>query len=151
MLTAENMKSKAGKLNARYVGPFTVKRIVSAVNVELDLPSTMRILPVFHLSKLKPYREVNDSERFPDRKQMDRPAPTIEEDGTEYYKIERIIDKRKRKVRNRCITQYLVQWLGYDQSEAMWITKQQLTDDAYGFIDEYEQRVREQQDLVIDG
>jgi hypothetical protein len=37
-VTTENMKSKAGKVNARYVGPFTVKRIVSAVNVELDFP-----------------------------------------------------------------------------------------------------------------
>ena len=58
-MTTENMKSKAGKVNARYVGRFTVKRIVSAVNVELDLYSTV---PVFHVSKLTPYRAVNNSE-----------------------------------------------------------------------------------------
>jgi hypothetical protein len=151
MLTTEHMNSKVGKLNARYVGPFIVKRVTSAVNVELNLPSTMRIHPVFHVSKLKPYTAVEDSDRFPTREQMDRPAPTIEEDGSEYYKIDRIVDKRKRKVRNRYVTQYLVQWLGYDQSEATWITKQQLTNDAHAFIDQYEQSVREQKDLVVNG
>jgi transposase InsO family protein len=147
MLTTENMKSKVGKLNARYVGPFVVKKIISPVNVELDLPSTMRILPVFHLSKLKPYVPVTDPQRFPDRQQLDRPVPVIEEDGSEYYKIERIIGKRRRKVRNKYITQYLVKWLGYDQSESTWITKQQLTDDAHGFIDSYEKEIRAQGDL----
>jgi len=38
MLTTQNMRSKVGKLNPRYVGPFTVKRVLSSVNVELDLP-----------------------------------------------------------------------------------------------------------------
>lgn len=52
MLTTDHMKSKVGKLNARYVGPFIVKRVISPVNVELDLPSTMRIRSVFHVSKL---------------------------------------------------------------------------------------------------
>jgi hypothetical protein len=64
MLTTQHMKSKAGKLNARYVGPFVVKKIISPVNVELDLPPTMRIRPVFHLSKLKPYVAVSDPTRF---------------------------------------------------------------------------------------
>jgi hypothetical protein len=142
MLTTEHMRSKVGKLNARYVGPFLVKKVMSPLNVELDLPSTMRIRPVFHVSKLKPYVAVNDPQRFPDRQQLDRPAPVIEEDGSEYYKIERIIGKRRRRIRNRYITQYLVKWLGYDESEATWITKQQLTDDAHGFIDSFETEVR---------
>jgi hypothetical protein len=102
----------------------------------------MRIRPVFHVSKLKPYVAVNDPQRFPDRQQLDRPAPVIEEDGSEYYKIERIIGKRRRRIRKRYITQYLVKWLGYDESEATWITKQQLTDDAHGFIDSFETEVR---------
>jgi hypothetical protein len=141
MLTTQNMRSKVGKLNPRYVGPFTVKRVLSSVNVELDLPETMRIHPIFHVSKLKPYLEVEDPQQFPDRQQLDRPAPVIEEDGSEYYTIDRIIGKRVRKIRNRKVTQYLAKWLGYDESESTWITKGDLTADAHCFIDEYEQRV----------
>jgi hypothetical protein len=140
MLTTEHLRGKGSKLAARYVGPFVVKRVISPVNVELDLPASMRIRPVFHLSKLKPYLAVTDSQRFPNRQQLDRPAPTIEEDGSEYYKIERIIGKRRKKDRKKYITEYLVKWLGYDESEATWVTKQQFTDDAHEFIDEYEQR-----------
>ena len=86
----------------------------------------MRFRPVFHLSKLKPYVAVSDPTRFPGRQQLDRPAPVIEEDGSEYYKIDRIIGKRRRRIRNRQVTQYLVKWLGYDLTDATWITKQQL-------------------------
>jgi hypothetical protein len=143
MLTTEHMRSKVGKLNARYLGPFTVKRVISPLNVELDLPSTMRIRPIFHVSKLKPYVAVADSQRFPDRQQLDRPAPVIEEDGSEYYKIDRIIGKRRRKIRNRYITYYLVKWIGYDESEATWITKEQFTDDAHDFINAYEKEILE--------
>jgi len=109
----------------------------------------MRIHPIFHVSKLKPYLEVEDPQQFPDRQQLDRPAPVIEEDGSEYYTIERIIDKRVRKIKNRKVTQYLAKWLGYDESESTWITKGDLTADAHCFIDEYEQRVLNQNGEVL--
>jgi len=106
--------------------------------VELDLPSTIRIRPIFHVSKLKPYLTV-DPEEFPGRDQLDRPAPVIEEDGSEYYKIESILDKRRKKIRNRYVIQYLVKWAGYDASEASWVSSKDFTADAHTFIDEYEQ------------
>jgi hypothetical protein len=139
MLTTQHMKSKVGKLNPRFVGPYTITRVLSPVNVELDLPASMRIHPVFHVSKLKEYREAKAT-LFPDRQQLDRPDPIIEEDGSEYYKIECILDKRRKKIRNRYILQYLVKWVGYDSSEATWITKRDLTEDAHTFIDEFEDR-----------
>jgi hypothetical protein len=138
MLTTQNMRSRSGKLNPRYIGPYVVKRVVSPLNVELDLPSTIRIRPIFHVSKLKPYLTVNPEE-FPGRNQLDRPAPVIEEDGSEYYKIESILDKRRKKIRNRYVIQYLVKWAGYDASEASWVSSKDFTADAHTFIDEYEQ------------
>ena len=139
MLTTRNMRSKAGKLNPRYVGPYVVKKVISPLNVELELPSSMRIRPIFHVSKLKPYLAA-ESEMFPGRIQANRPAPIIEEDGSEYFQIEVILDKRRKKVRNRSITQYLVKWVGYDISEATWVPSKDFTADAHTFIDEFEQR-----------
>ena len=46
-------KDRTKKLLSKFIGPFKVKRVVSKVAYELDLPSTMQIHPVFHLSKLK--------------------------------------------------------------------------------------------------
>lgn len=142
MLTTRNMRGRMGKLNPRYIGPYVIKRVLSPLNVELDLPSTMRIRPIFHVSKLKSYVAV-DAEMFPGRKQLDRPAPVVEADGSEYYKIDCILDKRRKKVRNRYVTQYLVKWLGYDTSEATWVTSKDFTEDAHTFIDEYEQGMLE--------
>jgi hypothetical protein len=138
MLTTQDMRTRRGKLNPRYLGPYRVKRIVSPVNVELDLPRSMRIRPIFHVSKLKPYQN-NDETLFPDRQQLDRPSPVIEDDGGEYFKIECILDKRKRRKGRHYETEYLVKWLGYDESEATWTSKQDMTEDAHTFIDEYEQ------------
>src|SRR4051794_33281580 len=38
------------KLTARYVGPFTIKKKLSSLNYELDLPPSISIHPVFHIS-----------------------------------------------------------------------------------------------------
>lgn len=139
MLTTRNMRSRSGKLNPRYLGPYLVKKVISPLNVELELPSTMRIRPIFHVSKLKPYLAL-DAEVFPGRDQLIRPAPVVEEDGSEYYKIECILDKRRKKIRNRYVIQYLVKWIGYDASEASWVARKDFTADAHTFIDEYERR-----------
>ncbi|MGH2639957.1 MAG: hypothetical protein ACRDF4_11870, partial [Rhabdochlamydiaceae bacterium] len=41
------------KLTARYIGPFTIKRKLSPLNYELQLPPSLSIHPVFHISKLR--------------------------------------------------------------------------------------------------
>ncbi|SGY57078.1 BQ5605_C006g04218 [Microbotryum silenes-dioicae] len=47
------------QLDSHKLGPFTIKRIINPVAYELDLPSTMRIYPVFHVSLLEPYRTLD--------------------------------------------------------------------------------------------
>ena len=42
------------KLDWKNLGPFTVKRVVSAYAYELVLPPTIRIHPVFHVNLLRP-------------------------------------------------------------------------------------------------
>ncbi|CAI7854072.1 unnamed protein product, partial [Closterium sp. NIES-54] len=49
-------KGTTRKLAPRFIGPFTVTRVLSPVNYRLQLPSYMKIHPVFHVQRLRPFR-----------------------------------------------------------------------------------------------
>ena len=76
----------------------------------LALPASMHIHPVFHVSLLEPHV----ANTFPDRV-VAPPLPT-QVDGLPEFEVKDILDSRYfyRKL------QYLVDWVGYDQSEISW-------------------------------
>ena len=107
------------KLRPKYIGPFEITRIISKVNVEIKLPNTLKIHPVFHVSQIKKYIE-NDS--FPDREVV-APPPIDVGDAEPEYEVERILDKwiSKPRGKNKQIdTYYLVKWKGYPDYESTW-------------------------------
>jgi hypothetical protein len=122
MLSTEHLKLKVDgqtpKLLSKYIGPFTITRVLNDVAYELDLPHSMRIHPVFHVSRLKPYRD--GSTRFPWRIQHSRPPPEIAPDGDEVWEVERIVDKRIRRYGRGRRVEYLVHWKGYPDHERTW-------------------------------
>jgi hypothetical protein len=115
-------KDRTKKLLSKYIGPFPVKRVVSPVAYELDLPASMQIHPVFHLSKLKAAKESGST--YPDRPSLaaDRPPPElINDEGEEEWEVERVVKQRVVKYsRNRSRIEYLVQWRGYPEWEMTW-------------------------------
>jgi hypothetical protein len=106
------------KLTQRWIGPFTIKRKLSPLTYELDLPPALRIYPVFHICKLRPHRQ---SERFDSHRAPppSRPPPEIVEQAEE-YEVEAIRSHRERKWRGRTYKQYLVKWKGYPEWENTW-------------------------------
>ncbi|MGH2638194.1 MAG: hypothetical protein ACRDF4_02750, partial [Rhabdochlamydiaceae bacterium] len=142
MFTTKNIRTTGGKLEPRYVGPFTVLSVKSPVNVQLELPSTMRIHPIVHISKLKPYKPI-DEQTFPNRVQLDRPAPVVDDQDGQFYEIEKVIGKRKKRKGKRSMMQYLVQWRGYPADEVTWISKADFSTGAMSLINEYESEQRE--------
>ena len=88
----------------RFIGPFPVKERVGAVAYKLELPSSLKIHPVFHVSLLHPYK--------PDGRVQPPPAPLVV-DGNLEWEVEKILDHRDRKQGNRVLTSYLVAWKGY--------------------------------------
>src|SRR6185295_6831912 len=93
--TQKNRPSR--KLQPRYIGPFQIIQVISDVNYKLELPGTMKIHPVFHVSLLKRY--IENSEEFPFRIQL--PPPPIQVDGEVEYEVEKILDKRERHRGNK--------------------------------------------------
>jgi len=120
------------KLTPRFTGPYTISEVISPVVYRLDLPQTMRLHPVFHVSLLKPYQP--PSERF--TRPTPPPAVIVRSDydeDHEEYEVEAILDKRifRRK------TQYLVKWVGYPLHDATWEPIQNLSN-ASELIREFE-------------
>jgi hypothetical protein len=107
-------KNSANSLKPRRIGPYKITRVISPVAYELELPESMKIHPIFHVSLLSPYYD--SQEHFPDRMVPDRP-PSIEIGGEQEFEVEEIIGDRV--YRNR-YPEFLVKWKGYPIYEATW-------------------------------
>ena len=101
------------KLQAKYLGPYKIMEVIAPVAYKLDLPPTMRIHPVFHVSLLKAY---HDPTSFPHHVVHEWPPPVSIVNNEEWYEVEQVLDKW---MWYRCI-EYLVKWKGYPDSNNTW-------------------------------
>lgn len=100
------------KLLPRYMGPFKITEKLGAVAYKLDLPVHLKMHPVFHVSLLKPYLATG---------RCQPPPPPVEIEGDFYYKVERVIDHRWRRIgRSKPKLEFLVKWLGYAHEHDTW-------------------------------
>jgi hypothetical protein len=106
------------KLCSRFVGPFTITKVINANAYELALPPQLQALhPVFNITRIKPYRA--SSPKFVTRPQrFDRPPPEADADtnGDKVWEVERIVAARGRGRGLR----FLVAWKGYPPEENTW-------------------------------
>ena len=116
-LRLQGASQRTPKLTYKFIGPFTVTRVVNKNAYELDLPASINIHPVLNISRLKAYKDGTAS--HPHRVSSEsRPSPVIEhEDGTESYEVESLLDRRGTGARR----EYLVEWRGYPIWEATWV------------------------------
>lgn len=109
------------KLDAKKLGPFTVAERINPMAYKLDLPGTMRIHPVFHVSLLEKYIE----NRHPQRAIPEPPPPIIEE-GHERYIAEQILDSRL----HHGVLEYWIHWQGYGVEDRTWSWAPDYPDDS---------------------
>lgn len=111
-LSSRNIKSQrpTPKLDYKRLGPFKIISKIGSRSYKLELPSTMRIHPIFHVNLLEPYQVDTIPGRQP------QPVPPIIVDEHQEYEVEDIVDSRIR--RNQI--QYLVHWKGYNLMDRTW-------------------------------
>ena len=107
----------SSKLDVRRLGPFSIIEPIGASAFRLQLPSSMQIHPVFHVSLL----ELHVENTFPGRA-VDIPLP-IQVDGFPEFEVHSILDSRFRRRK----LEYLVDWIGYDASDRTWEPAENLT------------------------
>jgi len=103
------------KLDFKCLGKFTILQKVSTHAYKLDLPTFMKIHPVFHVSLLEPAA----TDPLPGQIQP-TPPPIIVDDELE-WEVDKIVDSR---LRGQTL-KYLAHWIGFD--ELTWETANMFT------------------------
>jgi len=113
MLSLENIKTKrpTKKFEIRQGGPYRITERIGTHAYRLQLPITMRIHSVFHVSSLQGFIRP----AFPG--QTYNPPGPIEVDdvGGASYEVANVINSRQNKRTGRL--EYLVEWLGYEGTD----------------------------------
>ena len=116
------------------MGSYKVKRIILTNAIELELPSTIKIHLVVNVSRVHMYKDQVEGQK----KKWSLPVIIKEE---EEYKVEKILNKRKFRGKDR----YLVQWKGYTAEEDTWELRENLgnaRDLVERFKEEYGEKSR---------
>ena len=137
-LTPDNQANRQSKkLQPLFLGPFKILEKIGKVAYKLQLPDTMRLHPVFHVSRLRPY---HDPSSFTQERKAPPPPPPIKIEDVVEYEVEKILDKRIK--RNRI--EYLVQWKGYPPEDNSWEPIRNLSNSP-ATIQDYETQVSSSQ------
>ena len=123
--TARHPQLRPNKLHPRFAGPFVIKRVQSASNVELELPPSSRAHPVVNTDSIKHFHEEQSSHETtpPPAAATAQPAPVGGgkrtrpqrgqlQDGT--FKVEKLVRMSTDKAR------VLVHWVGYGVKDRTW-------------------------------
>ena len=100
------------KLKPLYSGPYKIIDSVHKTSFKLQLPPNIKVHPVFHASKLRPFTQTPPEHAS----RKDPPPPPDIINNEPEYEVEQILDARPRANPR----EYLVKWKGYDHCDNTW-------------------------------
>ena len=110
------------KFLPHYVGPYRVLQLIGPLGadgvpravtaVKLDLPSAMRVHPVFHVSLIYPYRG-DGTHRF-------QPPVHFDSNGSPVFDVECIMDQRDRRYGRSTRQEFLICWKTFTEEHDTW-------------------------------
>ncbi|KAA8519441.1 hypothetical protein F0562_013684 [Nyssa sinensis] len=103
---------KNAKLAPKYFGPFQILQKLGTVAYKLDLPSSSKLHPVFHVSLLKP--------KLGQGTVVQPSLPPTSPDGQLQLEPIAILDRKLIKKHDRPFTMVLVQWSNSIPEDATW-------------------------------
>ena len=120
-LNSRNIKSihPFKKLNWKFYGPYKVIEPVGKQAYKLNLPQTMKIHNMFHVSLLEPCDGAHKS-NVP-------PPPPVNIESEDKYKVEEILNSKSHYGK----LQYFIKWMDYPHLENQWLSE----DDVAGSKD----------------
>jgi hypothetical protein len=109
LLSAKGVRDQNDEIRESY----RIKKKLSPVVYELELPEQMRCHPVFHISKLRRYIQGPESKQ----RQPEDPQPPTKDPLL--FEVEKVLKERTRRGRK----EVLVQWKGWANEHNTWVPK----------------------------
>jgi transposase InsO family protein len=107
LVSLQNVQTRrpSKKMDIRFAGPYSILEKIGTRAFKIELPPTMKIHPVFHVSLLKPFHTPQIEGQA-----YDPPGAVEVDEAGQSFEVSSIIDSRINKRR----LEYLVEWLGYE-------------------------------------
>jgi hypothetical protein len=102
----------SNKLHFNLIGPYSILEKIGSKAYKLDLPPSVKIHPVFHISLLEPTTNRNT----PIPGHLQPPPPLLIINNEEEWEVEEITDSRY----YRKTLQYRVRWKGFHDKDKTW-------------------------------
>jgi hypothetical protein len=103
-----------GKLEPRYIGPFSILEKCETVTYELELPQSLAgVHDIFHVSQLKKCLKAPVDVVLPE-------VTPLRADLTYPEHLIKILDQKNHVARRKTIKFFKIQWSNHTEEEAMW-------------------------------
>ena len=124
------------KLMGRFVGPYKVKKVISANAIELELPRMVKIHPVVNVSRVHKYKNQVEGQK------KEVPQPVVIE-GKEEWEVEKILNKRIVRGKEK----FLVRWKGFTSEADTWEGRENLENAKEALRDFEREYGREEEEI----